>query len=485
MAEDRINAKQAWTQARVSIVTEMGHNEIVASESFRASVRAHCFFSARVAETRIVERLRKVSDDYTLGKLDKATARAQLKTFLRGEGYRPDGAVTDDEDTDHRISNLAGTARLNLILDQQKLMADAIGRRSEILRLGAPLQRYVGSWKRDKRDSHMRYYDIVLPATDPFWATHTPPLEFNCGCSIEAVWDETDAGEFGGVARAEQDKDGNWTVTAPDGSRIPVPPSESGYEFDSSAPFQLNDLGRLHEPYRERVVKDMERVVAEQRQPMHFIASGPEGGASAMDLPGLDGLDDALANGVADVRAQAVQAGLDPDAMPAPHLFTETNAIWKAAGLDVNNPPASLMDALPESGRTIGALGAEQLRRVGLPGAAMDIVLRRGSKKAPGLKHCWFHHKEVFCDAGETAAIVAATFGNAESLLSLSLVPAKGAKIATRIAAYDRASQSVCVLEIRDGRAELLSWHRAVERYSDKQLLLRSQKDAAGEETEE
>lgn len=479
MPEDRINARQAWVAARVSIVTEMSHGQIVASDAFRASVKAHSFFSARVAETRVIERIRRVSDQYTLGQIDRTTARDQLKTFLRARGYQPDGAITDDEDTDRSMGNLASTARLNLILNQNKLMADAVGKRSEILRLGVPYQRYVPSWKTNRRDSHTRYYDLVLPSTDPFWATHTPPLEFNCGCSIEPVWDDAEAREFGGVANAAQDPDGNWTVTAPDGTRIPVPPSQSGYEFDSSAPFQLNDLGRLHEPYRERVVKGLEDVVSGHGQKVTFVAPAPEGEAVAVDLPGLDGLDAALKPGVAQARELAVQAGFDPDVMPDPKDFEATNAAFEAAGIDLRNPPPALMNAVPAAGRKLGEMGPATLRRLGLPGNRVAVVLTPGSKKF-GIKHCWYHHKEVFFSAAETSEIIQATVGNPDAMLALTLIPVKGGAVSRRIVSFDREAQAICVMQLRSAtRAELMSWHRASEDYSDRQQLLSSLDDAA------
>jgi hypothetical protein len=473
VADSRINAKQDWVESRVGVVTVMSHGQIVASEQFKSSVRTHCFFSARVAQTRVLDRLRKVSDEYTLGQTDKASARAQLKDFLRTQGYLPDGAITDDDDTDHSVSNLASTARLNLILDQNKLMADAIGKRSEILRLGVPYQQYVPSWKQNRRDSHKRYYNIVLPATDPFWAEHTPPLEFQCGCTIAPVWDAEDAEEFGGVATAVQDPDGNWTVTAPDGSKIPVPPSESGYQFDSSAAFQVNDLGRLHEPYRERLVQDMERLIQNTNSPMMFVASEPEAGAAGVALPGANGLDQAMRKGTDDVRQLATRAGFDPDNMPPSGQFEAVNQGWEAAGLSSRNPPPSLLDSVPDSGRVLGAIDAANLRRLGLPGESLDIVLGRGSRRI-GIKHCYFHHKEVFVDAAETMALVTEAFGDGQSLLTMGMIPGRGGAVTRRIGGYNRRTRAMCVLEIRGGQAEMLSWHRADDDYTDQQVCLRA-----------
>ena len=38
-----------------------------------------------------------------------------------------------------------------------------------------PLWRYVASSSADPRPEHMRWYNTVLPADDPWWETHYPP----------------------------------------------------------------------------------------------------------------------------------------------------------------------------------------------------------------------------------------------------------------------------------------------------------------------
>jgi len=47
-----------------------------------------------------------------------------------------------------------------------------------------PYFRYVGSSSREKRPEHMQWYNLVLPADDPFWDTHYPPNGWGCKCGI-------------------------------------------------------------------------------------------------------------------------------------------------------------------------------------------------------------------------------------------------------------------------------------------------------------
>lgn len=88
------------------------HAEIVSG--MEPKINAQSFFSARVAEAHILDKLREVSDGYSRGEFGLGEARNKLKDFLRGEGYDPHQAG---------LRNLASTARLNLILKQNAAMA--------------------------------------------------------------------------------------------------------------------------------------------------------------------------------------------------------------------------------------------------------------------------------------------------------------------------------------------------------------------------
>lgn len=47
-----------------------------------------------------------------------------------------------------------------------------------------PYLRYVASSARERRPEHMQWYNVVLPADDPFWRKHTPPNDWGCKCGI-------------------------------------------------------------------------------------------------------------------------------------------------------------------------------------------------------------------------------------------------------------------------------------------------------------
>lgn len=47
-----------------------------------------------------------------------------------------------------------------------------------------PYLRYVASSSREPREEHMQWYNLVLPADDPWWDEHYPPNGWGCKCSV-------------------------------------------------------------------------------------------------------------------------------------------------------------------------------------------------------------------------------------------------------------------------------------------------------------
>ena len=47
-----------------------------------------------------------------------------------------------------------------------------------------PYFRYVPSYSENRREEHKKWYNIILPADDPFWETHYPPNGWGCHCGI-------------------------------------------------------------------------------------------------------------------------------------------------------------------------------------------------------------------------------------------------------------------------------------------------------------
>lgn len=222
----RPGTQDAMIRAKVNMPTAKSHAELV--RDVEPKLKAQAFFSARVAEAHILDRLREVSDGYSRGEFGLGEARNRLKDFLRGEGYDPHQAG---------IRNLASTARLNLILKQQAAMANAAAEWQRMHSPEAmkvfPYVRYhasVGSKK--PRDSHQKYDGMIFRKDDPFLRTHTPPWDFGCHCELEEIT-EKEAGRTPDLIRAPTPED-----------KVTVD-SESGFSFDPEHAFEKFDMSSI------------------------------------------------------------------------------------------------------------------------------------------------------------------------------------------------------------------------------------------------
>ena len=229
------NGAAEWLAKRANLTTVMGSRQI--AEEWTAKARAQAFFSARVAEDHILERLRSVSDAYSRGKIGLAEARTELKRFLRAEGK---------DDGTSGLRNLASTARLDLILEQNARMAAAVGQyqvgMDPDIRERFPCWRYIGSTALNPRDSHARFAGKVFRKDDPIWHKIFPPSDFNCKCSVEDCDDEPD--------------------------RVPekIEPPESGFAFDPAHAFEEFDLSSIrNEELRKKTEEGIQRILSENK----------------------------------------------------------------------------------------------------------------------------------------------------------------------------------------------------------------------------
>ncbi len=234
-------AKRSWLEQRKDAPSERSSREW---SQVDPRIRAQSFFSARVADARILAKLREVSDRFSRNEIDQATAQAEISRFLVSEGYDPRNAA---------ISNLASTARINLILRQNAAMAAAVGRYAadtepENLERW-PYWKYHARGDDRTRGSHAAYDGKIFRKTDPIWHRIFPPWEFNCRCWVEEV-DEEEAEESGGVSES--------------GDELPPVP-ESGFEFDPAHAFTEFDLNAIDDAaMRDAVREELELELGDQ-----------------------------------------------------------------------------------------------------------------------------------------------------------------------------------------------------------------------------
>ena len=232
----RDGTQKTLIESRQNLPTEKSHAEIV--NELSPKIKAQSFFSARVAEARILDRLREVSDRYSRGEIGLGEARNELKDFLAAEGYDPHQGG---------LKNLASTARLNLILKQNAAMANAAAEWKRMHSPEAmkvfPYVRYHTRGDSRTRSEHADLDGKIFRKDDPFLLTHTPPWEFNCRCWLEEV----------------TEKEANQTpelIQAPTPAEDVTVDSKSGFHFDPAKAFEEFDVSAVKDPETRANVMD-------------------------------------------------------------------------------------------------------------------------------------------------------------------------------------------------------------------------------------
>ena len=218
----RPGTQNDYINARVNMPTAKSHAEIV--RDLEPKIKAQAFFSARVAEAHILERLRSVTDAYSRGEMGLGEARNRLKEFLQAQGYDPRQAT---------LRNLAGTARLNLILKQNAAMTHAAAEWKRMHDPDAmkvfPYVRYHARSDRKTRSAHSDLDGKIFHKDDPFLRTHTPPWEFNCRCYLEEITEK------------EAQRNSAMIQTPTPADKVTID-SDSGFVFDPEHAFEEFDL---------------------------------------------------------------------------------------------------------------------------------------------------------------------------------------------------------------------------------------------------
>lgn len=254
------DAAQKWIENRVSMPMDLSTSEYTAK--IPAKVRANAFFSARVAESNVLEHIRGISDRYTSGEMTLAEARHSIREYVKGSGFStaPKGLSKSEKeawDQSASLKNIASSARVNLILRQQSLQSEAVGRYAEGRQPTG--EKYFPCWRfrsmPDARASHAQWNGKVFLKSDPVWNRIFPPLDFNCRCWVEECTRE-EAGD-----------------ALSDGSGIFVPPPPSGYDFNPADAFEC-DMNAVKEVQsRKQILSTMREAADESSDRMAFVVS--------------------------------------------------------------------------------------------------------------------------------------------------------------------------------------------------------------------
>lgn len=451
----RPGTQDTYISRRVNLPTAKSHAELVSD--VEPKIKAQAFFSARVAEAHILDRLRQISDGYSRGEFGLGEARNRLKDFLRGEGYDPHQAC---------MRNLASTARLNLILKQNAAMAHSAAEWKRMHDPDAmkvfPYVRYHARNDGRTRSEHGHLDGKIFHKDDPFLSTHTPPWEFNCRCWLEEI-SEKEAGK------------------TPDLIQEPTPPdkvtvdSKSGFQFDPAHAFEVQDLGNIQPMSRAAIIKQAEDAVKDERLGnCGLIAAPPTTGEAPAPLPNLNQVHQGFSAMQNAAENELRSVGLDPANLPD---YKTVNAAFTAAGKQGKNIPGSVLDHFPKNHFEVAKLNKRASESSGLPNN-VPVMLGRGNSRH-GIAHLWRDHKEIFVDPDKAIRLLQETLGdpNCRVVVSLKMVKEKkhGSDIPIclkRIVLHNPQKQTYCVMVYDGKELKLVSWNNAGDDYGKKEWTL-------------
>ena len=451
----RPGTQSDYIDRRINLPTTKSHADIV--RDLEPKIKAQAFFSARVAEARILERLRSVTDAYSRGEMGVGEARNILKDFLKAEGYDPHQAG---------LRNLAGTARLNLILKQNAAMTHAAAEWKRMHDPDAmkvfPYVRYHARSDRKTRSAHSGLDGKIFHKDDPFLKTHTPPWEFNCRCYLEEIT-EKEAQRHSGMIQK---------MTAPEDVTVD---SQSGFAFDPEHAFEEHNLTSLQPMSRARILQQAETAVKDQRLgTVGLLVASAEAEVKPAHLPGIDQVKQGFEAMKNAARKELESVGLDPDHLPD---YREVNQAFETAGVQGKNISSQVKDKFPGESFVVGNLNKRAAEAAGLN--EVPVTLASGNSRN-GLEHLWRNHKELFADPELAVKILQETLGNENCRVVVSLKRAvetqRGKKVPIclkRIVLHNPSAQSYCVM-VWDGHTlKLVSWNNADDNYGNDEWSLK------------
>lgn len=146
----------------------------------------YAFTVAKMMNADMLAEVRSAIADALENGTGFADFQKRLKPYLMARGWWGESVMLDPLDGEEKTVQLGSTRRLRTIFETNMATAHAASRwqRIQASKRGLPYLRYNGSHAHHPRETHKRYYGLVLPVEHPIWQQIFPPNGYGCKCSV-------------------------------------------------------------------------------------------------------------------------------------------------------------------------------------------------------------------------------------------------------------------------------------------------------------
>lgn len=176
------------------------HEAIVSFDSKALLSRYH-YLDTLAQEHAIAFTVAKMMDEDLLSETHAAISDAlkngtsfndfkkRLKPYLMAKGWWGEHVMGDPKDGQIKKVQLGSMRRLRTIYHTNKHTAYAAGQWQRIQQTKDvfPFLQYMPSLAGEPRQSHKKYYNLVLPVDHPLWQVIFPPNEYGCLCWVKQL----------------------------------------------------------------------------------------------------------------------------------------------------------------------------------------------------------------------------------------------------------------------------------------------------------
>lgn len=152
---------------------------------------AYAFTVAKAMRNDVLQDIRGAVDKALDEGVPFEAFAKDLKPVLQEKGWWGKDTLIDPKTGEKKLVQLGSTRRLRTIYNVNMRSAYAAGTWERIQRVKKtrPYLRYLASPSINRRDDHVKFYDIILPVDHPFWSKFYPPNGWECKCSVQQLSD--------------------------------------------------------------------------------------------------------------------------------------------------------------------------------------------------------------------------------------------------------------------------------------------------------